>query len=560
MSTGGALLNRVEWRSINDKNTVNVISDVASMNIHKSTEIKNNIFTINLKNTPIYTDGTKYYSQYVGSSDFKLVFNEFDQFTVWLKLTDEASDIDSTTWYTDNELIGNFLVEEYQTITTENTTTIQMRNVDTAYLLFNKVFAFAFGVGNNFTSPGIIRYLTRRFSEVGTTTINFYYGTHNDTGTTYATDAKFLSEGGYIQDYRQTSEGGPSTALNGALSSSATTITVDSTTNFQTSGTLVIDSEHISYTGTNATQFTGCTRGIDDTTAVSHSSTTTVYQGFPLILITKSWKALFEWFGDVAQNTYTNYYNEVIPGGTIFYGRAFLFWVDENNAMHFIPADNTVDRTLDVGEEQLRNWRIEKAVFDSVNFVVYNCGQDMYGNAIIYYWFDQTANVQGLKMRYQPMTQISEMMIKDDRTVNPARSTASTPDILRQFPSAYPVSNWSFKNASNAWRSYNNQSERTTLASNAEYNDSLREAAKWQGLGEAQRITARRSGLRYRGQIALKGTILSPGDLVQITNTRTGINQQKLRVLEVTHNITANTWETTIDVEEDERIYGQNYP
>lgn len=63
----------------------------------------------------------------------------------------------------------------------------------------------------------------------------------------------------------------PDDQLNGAIDASVTTITVDSTTGFLTAGKIQIDSEIISYTGTNATQFTGCTRGVDSTTAASHS-------------------------------------------------------------------------------------------------------------------------------------------------------------------------------------------------------------------------------------------------------------------------------------------------
>lgn len=62
------------------------------------------------------------------------------------------------------------------------------------------------------------------------------------------------------------------TTLNGALNSSATTITVVSTASFPTSGTVKIDSEQITYTGTTATTFTGATRGANSTVAASHSS------------------------------------------------------------------------------------------------------------------------------------------------------------------------------------------------------------------------------------------------------------------------------------------------
>lgn len=60
------------------------------------------------------------------------------------------------------------------------------------------------------------------------------------------------------------------TALNGGINNSVTTITVDDTTGFSTAGTLLIGTEQITYTGTTATTFTGCTRGANSTSAASH--------------------------------------------------------------------------------------------------------------------------------------------------------------------------------------------------------------------------------------------------------------------------------------------------
>lgn len=67
--------------------------------------------------------------------------------------------------------------------------------------------------------------------------------------------------------------------LNGAITAIATTITLDSVWQFPTSGTLLIDSEQITYTGTNtgSNTITGCTRGANSTTAATHTDNTAVY-------------------------------------------------------------------------------------------------------------------------------------------------------------------------------------------------------------------------------------------------------------------------------------------
>jgi hypothetical protein len=68
-----------------------------------------------------------------------------------------------------------------------------------------------------------------------------------------------------------------STTLNGALSSSDTTITVVSTTGFAASGAIGIDGEYITYSGKTGTTFTGCTRGVGST-ARAYASGVTVNQ------------------------------------------------------------------------------------------------------------------------------------------------------------------------------------------------------------------------------------------------------------------------------------------
>lgn len=71
---------------------------------------------------------------------------------------------------------------------------------------------------------------------------------------------------------------GGETLLSGGIDNSVTTITVDRTSAFPTSGTLLIDSEQITYTGTTSTTFTGCTRGANSTSAASHSDDAVVEQ------------------------------------------------------------------------------------------------------------------------------------------------------------------------------------------------------------------------------------------------------------------------------------------
>lgn len=63
----------------------------------------------------------------------------------------------------------------------------------------------------------------------------------------------------------------PATALNGAVAADDTTFTVDSATSFATSGTVIVGTEVVSYSGTTGTTLTGVVRGLYGTTAATHA-------------------------------------------------------------------------------------------------------------------------------------------------------------------------------------------------------------------------------------------------------------------------------------------------
>jgi len=68
------------------------------------------------------------------------------------------------------------------------------------------------------------------------------------------------------------------TTLDGSHSNSVTTLTLVSTTGLDTSGTVHIGSEQVTYTAISGNDITGCTRGANSTTAAVHASGVAVTQ------------------------------------------------------------------------------------------------------------------------------------------------------------------------------------------------------------------------------------------------------------------------------------------
>ena len=78
-----------------------------------------------------------------------------------------------------------------------------------------------------------------------------------------------LNYNDYVNSYITQEDEISTTTLSTSHTDSVTTITVASTTGFDSTGTLYIGNEQVTYTGTTSTTFTGVTRGANSTTAAA---------------------------------------------------------------------------------------------------------------------------------------------------------------------------------------------------------------------------------------------------------------------------------------------------
>ena len=122
-----------------------------------------------------------------------------------------------------------------------------------------------------------------------------------------------LNYNDYVNAYITQEDEIVTTTLSQSHTDSVTTITVASTKGFDSSGTLFIGNEQVTYTGTTSTTFTGVTRGTSSTTASAHDSGVQVAQftdgGLPQFIVrtpdnnyllypfpTKSYSIKFDYF------------------------------------------------------------------------------------------------------------------------------------------------------------------------------------------------------------------------------------------------------------------------
>ena len=133
-------------------------------------------------------------------------------------------------------------------------------------------FGYSFNHSTNTSTlvPGKVRYT------IPTSTKSIDYNTArikkstdlNSSGNNLIT----LNYNEYIQnEYANQEDEVTFTTLNGSHSASVTTLTLTSTTGFDTSGTIYLGGEQVTYTAISGNDLTGCTRGVNSTTAAIHA-------------------------------------------------------------------------------------------------------------------------------------------------------------------------------------------------------------------------------------------------------------------------------------------------
>jgi len=129
--------------------------------------------------------------------------------------------------------------------------------------------------------------------------------------------------------------------LNGTINSSVTTIVVVSTTGFGATGTILIDSELITYSGKTSTNFTGCVRGVSGTTAAAHTTGATVYDALT-----------FNGWGQAASSavgTQLRLWSQASYGEYLIINPrngALYLWVPEYSASNVLTVNRAVELSI----------------------------------------------------------------------------------------------------------------------------------------------------------------------------------------------------------------------
>lgn len=197
--------------------------------------------------------------------------------------------------------------------------------------------------------------------------------------------------------------------------------------------------------------------------------------------------------------------------------------------------------------QHIMNLKIEKGIWDTVNFVIADCGVDPAGHKIRTYVYDADGMATvGMRAAYHAEN-YEAFIMKMEQTGNPS----SFPDDRnKSYPSSYP---------------YTTYLTGETINNDEEWIDYIRRTTKNLAKLELRTMLERMGKATYKAEcetiVGTKEYVL--GSIYRITSEKYGWvqsgstdNRQHMRLAEINHNIDNTGWNTKLKFEQDWEVAG----
>jgi hypothetical protein len=189
--------------------------------------------------------------------------------------------------------------------------------------------------GSAITAPNIVEGKRYKIITTGSTNFTLVGADDSDVDTIFTANSTAGLGTGTVKEVTIGTTGTIAEAISGTTGTiteiktnpSLTTITADDTTNFPSTGKIIIDEEIISYTGKTSTTFTGCIRGSSNTTATYHLDNAVVKNNFSPLSVTE---------GEFKPSCGTGAYGRIWAGGV----------EEEKDVLHYSSILDGDDFTL----------------------------------------------------------------------------------------------------------------------------------------------------------------------------------------------------------------------
>jgi hypothetical protein len=198
----------------------------------------------------------------------------------------------------------------------------------------------------------------------------------------------------------------------------------------------------------------------------------------------------------------------------------YIYYLDTSNRFHWEPRSNTVQGGINVGD--YTDIKINKTIFDVINYAIINCGKDFKGHSITTYVFRPNYMTKGIKGKYFVFEELAQNRRggQDDTHANGTYDkTNGDPD-----------------------------------------NDHFRLNVQNDGRAKGESILQVFGAPRFQVIVTMKGTTaFYKGNLYSINvpgffrdQDDKVVSSMNLRLRDVSHSFTSKGWETTLTLLQDE--------
>ena len=518
-----AFISRLEWVKDKGKGDTQVIDNWKGATIRVASELKNNRITITVSND-YGRAGRRIYNNELG----KLLFQIDDKFKLFCRYDSDNTGLDMSENSNDIVFIGD--LREIKSKVKDDSI-FQLICTDRTFNILNRIGWANYKSsdinapnGQGWSAPLMVQDAIRQ--KAGTNRVpvskrEFIYDRKGNLMPSDTTDTEFLlidarlaSEGGFIQDNR------------------SITITKDGTPAARSIGT-----------------------PDTDTTLFPTVPIATRNHNFPFQKFVAAGKPVYEMLQNMSQLDMTNTPDELDPAetGDVIIQRSMRFYIDEKNRFHWFYPTDTVDTDKfgssmvmsmgDTSTYEIKGHDLDYVIYDIINFIYFEAGTDMNGDAILGFRYDPTSGTPTIKDSKRSYPRIAESMKKQDEFTAKNPEGHITFDSTKKSGFAYPTSYGS--GIRPLWNTT------ITVTDNATYNDEFKKEARRKANDKANSVISGTSSQRWKGTIETRFYNFTITDLLQFTSVAGGIANEKLRIIDIQHTIQKAGAFTTLTVEQD---------
>lgn len=533
-------------------------ADVSQIQITLGSEIRNDSMVVHLKNPPVDvfsdgsirhrwvdTDGNPIFRA-VKAAPGDIIEDELIDVSAFYTDTDPTIDVDSDTYRLFTGIIDKAKVSH-----DDRSHKIQLPCVNRNSVALNKIAVpQAFDLDDAKNSPEMQQQILRRAaSGYAGNAITFDQDGVSGVNLVYTIDARLFSEG---------------IVATGSTTSASTRKLVDSGATFTATvdeGDWVRNSvtEQYAYVvsvdGDTELTLTKDIMGSGDTYQISDGfiqDTRPDGSVFPDIAFSFYNTPIAQNLDDLSQTDKTNTQAEIDT--SIVVTRRARYFIDIKNRYHWYIPDETPELLMEVGVNtpiapDVRRHIIFKQeltndIVEEVNFIVYKAGEDMNNIQIMDGLRAPFSGRPQVKDSFRDFSEIARAMkLEDVRVGNISQVMSDEFD----YPASYnPLP------SGDSYPAWDNIKSSVPL-NDDDYNDAFIAEAIRRANDRCRAIFNNQSNPRWKGTITVRGENFQRGDLINFTDRSHGIRNILVRVVGVSHTITALTgWVTQISVEQDE--------